>query len=372
MRIGRRAGAGLAAVVLALMSAVPVAAVPGWAGPTQVIRQNYPLSPSLAIDADGALHVAYLRQSTGDGVPGIFYASNVSGVWAKQRVTTGDDFYARPSIALDGRGRAWIAFARVCFTCDPVTSSIFIASNATGRWVVTRRTSGHADLAPSLERQGGALHLAFARQEEGVYYATNEGGTWRTSLVASAVGACPLDQFPSLEVDASGDAWVAYEEPRRIRLCTGTTSGIRVATNSSGSFVSQTVSSNTEDFMPDLALDPLGRPRLVFLRSGVGTYYARKVAGTWTRELVTDGGDASLAIDSNGSAHVVFETPYVTYATNRSGSWIATPLTDYGIDFGTASGPRVELHEGTPYVVFGRSEGDGTEESLGLYEAHRL
>ena len=98
--VGTLVGASL----LTLLSAGSVASG-GWYGPTRVVADDYPVSPSVVLKA-GVFHAAYLHTQPigGDVANGIFYASTQTGVWTKERVTTGDDFYARPSIAVDDQG----------------------------------------------------------------------------------------------------------------------------------------------------------------------------------------------------------------------------------------------------------------------------
>lgn len=374
MRIPRTLGTLACLCLASLVGAAPVMAAPGWTGPTNVLRDYYPLSPSVVLTR-GVFHVAYLHErGAGSDVPsGIFYAANSGGTWHTRRITTGDDFYARPSIAVDDQGFVSIAFARVCF-CTPFSSSIWIATNRNGPWQLGRRTSGAQDVAPSLRYAGGALHLAFARVGVGVIYQSKASGSWVSSTVTSAAGACHIEQFPSLAVDGGGTAWVAYERPRFGGCNSGgsSSSGIGVANDAGGAFTSQAISTDTDDQLPDLALDGTGRPHVIFDRAGTGTMYARMTGpGTWvTPVLAVDGNDASLVIDANGAAHIGYEGDGPAYATNQNGTWTTTPLASYGVDSGTNSPVRVVLaNTGKARVLFARAEGDGTEDSYGLYLA---
>jgi hypothetical protein len=369
----RFAATSMALTMTVLVAAAPVQAVTGWTGPNRVVADDSPISPS-AVLANGVYHVAYLHEKPvgGDEANGIFYASNSGGAWHRERVTTGDDFYARPSLAIDDAGHAFIAFGRVCFTCDPVTSSIILASNRSGAWHTHAITRGNADLDPSLVFSDGILHLAFARREQGVRYGTNAGGVWHFKLVAQTAGSCPIDQYPSLGVGADGDVWIALEQPRFTGPCRGRSSGIGVLHGVGGTWTTETVSTNRNDDLADLVIDSANLPHLVFQREGVGIEYARRSgAGDWSHPaLVGDGNDATLVVDTAANAHVAYEGHGgVTYATDASGPFVETTLAPYSIDYGTSSPVQVLLSpSGKARVFYARSEGNGSEDS-GLYLA---
>jgi hypothetical protein len=340
-----------------------------------MVADNYPISPSLVLN-QGNLHVAYLHQQPveGDIPDGIFYASNDSGSWQKERVTTGDDFYARPSLAIDADGRAHIAFARVCFECSPLESNIWIATNESGEWFVDQLTDGKEDLAPSLAFDGTNLAIAFNRRGRGVIFGAETGGAWTIERAASFAGRCAsLAVAPSLAVDQSGKPWIAYEHPRVATTgCNPSTVGIRVVTKDGAAWSSTTISTDTDDVEPRLALDEEARPHLIFQRSGIGVEYTRRrLNGTWAPLVfAADGADATLAVDAARKAHIAFEGPGPGYATNESGAWVTTPLAGYGLDFGTNSPVGVALTDtGRARVLFARSESDGSEDSIGLYLA---
>ena len=366
-------------VVLSLValafSVSPVAAVPGWSGPNRVVPDNYPLSPS-AVLWQGVYHAAYLHEMPVSGTEpnGIFYAATqANGTWEAERVTTGDDFYARPSLAIDVDGHAHIAFARVCF-CEPFESNIWTASNATGEWVVDQLTDGAEDLAPSLVWDADHLEVAFNRIGRGVIYGSNESGGWLIQRAVSLSDRCAtLTIFPSLANDGAGKPWIAYEHPRHPATgCSPSTKGIRVLTKTGTTWSSVTISNDTDDVMPKLDVDAANRPHLAFERAGTGIYYTRRApSGNWSpMVLASSGNDATLAVDASGKAHVASETSGVEHSTNRSGTWVHTPLTSYSIDFGTASPPVVLVtNTGKARVLFARSESDGSEDSLGIYLA---
>ncbi len=372
----------MAAVLCALALAAPAAAAPGWSEPARVVAALEPSAPSVVVDANFALHVAY-HEGYLDAPPGVFYATNASGAWRKERVTTGGDGYARPSIALDGHGNVFIAFALLTCpdpSCEGGTSRIHVATNKSGSWVTKPRTSGPADLAPSLVVRGGKLHVAFQRRtfpdflgaaSSGIWYATNEGGSWSATQVASAEGRCYLDQFPSLALDAAGRAHIAYERPRTPPDCGGSSAGIGLVTNGSGAWARSKISRDRDDFGPSLALDRAARPGVTFDRAGEGIQFTRRQASGWKPlSQVAVGGEASLAFDADSRPHVAYEHNGVRYATRSAGAWLQTRVYAGPVDYGTYGGPRiVVMPSGLARIVFARSEpGDPPlEDDLGMY-----
>jgi hypothetical protein len=388
------AGALVTALSAALVfTAAPVAAVDGWAGPTRVVAALSPISPSLVLDADGSAHVAFVEGSSEAGPSGVFYATNEGGAWHKERVTTEDSItlsYTRPSLGLDAAGNAFIAFARVTCpdpTCETGTSRIYVATDKSGDWVVTPRTAGPADLAPSLVVRDGKLHIAFQRRDfpgflgspdSGIWYATNVSGAWAETQVASAKGKCYIDQLPSMALDPAGRVFIAYEAPpSTAQGCGSPSQGIRLVTNETGSWKRSKVSTDREDFGPSLAIDPSGRPGVTFDRGGTGVQFTRRNATGWSAlSQVSTGGEASLAFGPDGRPRVAYEKNGVWYATKSGSTWTRSHLYTGPVDFQTYGGPRIAINAATKKarIVFARSESDDTpsEDDYGLYQLRQL
>jgi hypothetical protein len=148
-----------------------------------------------------------------------------------------------------------------------------------------------------------------------------------------------------------------------------------VATLSGTTWTRTTISTDSDDLQPRVALDANSRPHLIFGRSGTGTEYTRRLPdGSWTilvRAAV--GEDATLAIDGAGNAHIAYEGSGPGYATNKSGAWVRKALATYSLDHYDDSPVCIALtNTGKARVIFARSESDGSEDSLGLYLAREL
>lgn len=361
-------------------------AAEGWTAARRVVAALAPLSTSVAIDADGHLHVAYLE----DHDPGGLRYATDRGGWHWETVAADVGFEAHPSIAVAADGHVVIAFARmtcpaspggVCDDPDDVpVSRIMVASNAGGAWRVRARSAGPADVWPSLAIAGGHLHIAFQRQlwppgqaAGGTWYLTNAGG-WHETQVASDAGRCFADQIPSIAAGPSGRVWIAWSAPRSPAGGCGGSAGIRVATSAAGgAWTRETVTTRRDDVQPVLALDPAGRPGLIFDRAGVGIRFTRRIDGDW-RPLtaVSDGAEGSLAFDRDGVAHVAAEgAGGIVVAVGCLRGFTRTRVYAGPVDYGTYGGPGIALLPGSGLarVVFGRSEPDATplEDELGLY-----
>jgi hypothetical protein len=368
----------LAATLGILLIGAPVAAVTGWGAPTRVVASVSPLSPAAVMDADGYIHVAWLEDWT--GIQGIFYATNRGGSWHSERVTTGDNFYARPSIGVDSANHAYIAFARLSCSdpdCD-VTSRIWVANNKSGSWSVNPRTIGDTDLEPSLVVHNDKLYIAFTRQhfplygatDAGVWYTTNQGGSWVETQVTSAFGKCFVDQFPSLDIDGNGKLFIAYGGPRGAHQGCGKGygAGLRLATNVSGSWVRTSVSMNLEDVGPVLTLGADGKPRLVFMRAGTGLEYTRRNASGWTAlSFIGDGETPAMVLDANGVPRLAYESSGEYYAVRSGSTWVKRHIYNGPVDQGTWSGPAIVVSDtGKATVIFARADA-ASEDDLGIY-----
>jgi len=207
---GASASLRLAVLILAAVTSTALAAVPARAATwttTRITTNYFAYWPSLALDGIGKAHIAFARPFSG-----IYYATNRSGSWTKTQVTaSGDDsspsavigpYDSSPSLALDGNGKAHIAFQR-----EGTNPGIYYATNRSGSWTKTQMTNDY-DGSPSLALDGtGKAHIAFWRSGSGIYYATNASGSWtKAQVTANAV-----DDSPSLALDGAGKAHIAFD-----------------------------------------------------------------------------------------------------------------------------------------------------------------
>ena len=263
----------LAALAMAILVA-PLVGSPARAGwtPETAVAGVVNTRPAIAIDAGDHLGVAWQVMSS---APGILFASDATGSWVTDRVSTGDD--GSPDLVLDGAGKA---------------------------------------------------HVVFVRDGLGLYYATNVTGTWVTTLLRSDT----IPWSPSIAIDKLGKLHVAYSSE-------GFVPGIWYLTNASGVWVTTRLTTSTWDSEPSLVLDAANKVRIAFARydpSALGIYVLSNVTGSWIASRATSGPSIddypALGIDAAGKLHVAavrYDADWnasLLYLTNETGAWATTAV----------------------------------------------
>ena len=264
--------ATFAAFAAAVVLVLPLAATPARAAwtPETPVAGIYNTRPALAMDTDGHLGIAWERD---DAAPGVFFASDATGSWVTERVSTGAD--GLPDLVFDGAGKA---------------------------------------------------HVVYVREGAGLYYATNVTGTWVTTLLRSDT----TPWSPSMAIDKLGKLHVAYSSE-------GFAPGIWYFTNSSGAWVTTRLTTSTWDSEPSLVLDAANKVRIAFVRydpSALGIYVLSNATGSWVASRATSGPSIddypALGIDAAGKLHVAavrYDADWnasLLYLTNATGAWVTT------------------------------------------------
>jgi outer membrane protein assembly factor BamB len=325
---------------------------------------------SLALDTAGHAHIAY--RDEGQSI--LKFASNASGGWVTEQVDAGEDVGRYCSLVLDQDGvpqisyydatnaalkrafqsdRGWnsqvvdsggnIVQCRVAVDAedhvhvayaDRSDVAVRYANNVTGSWVIETVDATGANYPYTYPMvavdDAGHAHLAYVRQPEGdVIYATNATGQWEFETVAEGAGV-GMSDIGGIALEGDGAAHISYNTAID-NYPQPPTSIMNYATNSSGSWVSETVDTWTQATSADtgLALDQNGQPRLAYYRPD-GLIYASRDAGEWSFETVDDIGldGVSLALDVEGHAHIAYAQNYnLRYASNASGTWVTETLT---------------------------------------------
>ncbi len=376
----------LSVVLVGTIGADRVGAAEGYSRAHRVVAALAPMSTSVAVDADGNLHVAFLE----DHAPSRLRYATDRGGWRVETVARRVGFEAQPSIAVAPDGHVVIAFARITCPAEPgglcedpaddPLARIMVASNASGSWRVRARSHGPADVWPALAIDAaGRVHIAFQRQlwppggpDSGIWHLTNRGG-WHETQVASGRGRCHADQLPSIAAGPGGRIWIAYSAARRQGAGCGGSGGIRIATRIDGPWVREIVTTGRDDVAPVVALDRVARPGLIFDRGGVGVRFTRRIGGSWRPHVaVSAGQEGALAFGEDGVAHVAAEGGGgIQVAVGGLAGSSRVTVYRGPLDYGTFGGPGIALHpvSGLERIVFGRSEPDATplEDELGVY-----
>lgn len=228
------------------------------------IDSSHERSAGLAIDPAGALH-AVLRLPVDwpfDRDVDVTYLTNQGGAWTEQRVDADASGRASVGLAVDASGAAHIGYP---WTAPDVPAEVRYATNASGAWVVETVVAADwigAVVAIALD-DGGAPHLVFDDEAGALQHADRSSGAWALDEIdAEGRGA-------SMAADAAGLLHVAYQKE----------AGIWYAQGGASAWTTEVVQPQLaqDAYARDvnLALDPAGEPRIVFIdQIDEGLYYA--------------------------------------------------------------------------------------------------
>lgn len=309
--------------LVALLIAIALGAVITPAGVDADTSASRPKPPSIAIDNDNFVHVAY---DNADGL-GIIYATNRSGRWVRKRITGGND--SIPHITVDTSDKIRIIFTRT-FTDSP--RRVYYTSNVTGEWVTKRlpwtAPGSTIRMAVSPTRK---IHVVYAT-DSATYYVTNASGTWVRERLDVDFGTAPI-----IAVDVNDGVHIAFGQCLNDGSGTCEGEGIYYRSNASGSWQQSRITEFQGDRATSIVTDAAGAAHLMFERSylvqgreelGTGMFYLTNKSGDWVRSKVsTAGRKAQIGIDPKGKIHIVYnlesETKHgIYYATNETGSWV--------------------------------------------------
>ena len=327
-----------------VLLAAPAAAVPtGWTSATRIFAAKGGPAHSMAVDANGVVHIA---SEGGSSATGIWYITNDGGSWYHEQITTGDDH--SPSIAVDDFG-VHIAFNRR----GGGEAGTWTVTNGTGDWVATQRHDG-ADGAPSLDVHSGTEHVAVASAENKLLHLSGawDDPTWPAAEVVD--GACCTSR-PSIRLTASGSPRIAYADGPP-----GHPAGLKLA-SPGGGWSSQVVD-NHRSSSPSLVVDESDHPDVVYVRGGAGTWYANKGStGPWHQMLVssTSSGAPDVSAHSGSVALIYGGNGKLSYSTASGIIIVKGPFSSSGHD----SKPEIDRANGKLVVIYDRSgtSSDGIE-----------
>ena len=247
-----REGSVNSALASISMSYTHTASNYGWtsgvSNSTSTITNNY-LSGGgqhlLGIDSgeQGEMVIVYPHNDTGLSTHslGMMYRwdGRWDGTWTETILDTATDTGHHPSVAIDRQGAIHIAY--VDYSTNP--DSLRYATNASGTWVFT--TLGYS----GSDGQGGrgtaivvhpitdAVHIVATTYESssrGLRHFTNEGGSWVNETITDSTKDEGHD--PAMEMDGDGNLYVVY-------YCDSGCSDLRLSSRINGVWQNETVAS---------------------------------------------------------------------------------------------------------------------------------
>jgi hypothetical protein len=279
--------------------------------------------PDLAVGPDGNITMAFVRNARWSE---IWFARKHSGTWQLSRVTTGH-IDGSPELAVDTNGHHHVVWLR---RIAEFTYEVWYATDATGTWQTS--ILSHAGVAPSIAADGlGHVHVVYSEGPGyGLRYATNASGTLKTSAVFStgylyatiavtaggtphlayAVGSSTRHAWKSgttwktEPVSSTGSGGVIAVSPAgKVHIAwTGGVfaPGVFDASNETGSWKVVNVPLAGAQFpvTPDLVVDSMGRPRIVYGDTEQTIWQAIRSGGIWTTARVFQTGDAFVWTDA--------------------------------------------------------------------------
>jgi len=166
----------------------------------------------------------------------------------------------------------------------------------------------------------GAVHVSYYDlTNSGLKYATNASGSWKTFTLdsvgdVSSVRFVSYGYCTSIAVDPEGAVHISYFD--------GNDYNIKYATNASGSWEIYSLDSAGGTYS-SIVVDPEGTVHISYC--GKGLKYATNASGSWkTYTLDSAGSFTSIAVDPEGAVHISYydySNNDLKYATNASGSW---------------------------------------------------
>jgi len=305
---------------------------------------------STVLDDDGNAYVAYNDISAKD----MWFATNAGGSWTTELVDSEGDVGATFSMDID-RDRN----AHICYldrgnapSSDYYGVGYFkYANNTGGSWSITdllQITTSYAQSSSLKVDSLGNVHIVFynsANGSQGIWYATNAGGTWDISLIEGTNTSkfFSVGTHSQIFIDSSNILHIAYT---RYYKNMGSICDVVYGTNAGGSWSFEVAAYGVSfGSGTSLGLDSSGNAHMSFHDSDENDlHYATNAGGSWVNSTVTSGiwvgYGTSLAVDSHGKAHIGFQestNDVIVYATNAGGNWAFTKVADVGSGTNTCS-----------------------------------
>jgi hypothetical protein len=220
------------------------------------------LSPTIAIDGAGFVHVAWIGKDSTDAWK-IFYATDLSGTWLVQLLAASDlgpfGSGASPYIAVTSAGVAHIFYRGGDFGTYHIHHAYNATPGATAwTYEIASTPNGNDFVASAVITSDGTIHLlasgndGFGFPVAAYYLRKPAGGVWSSADRANPGGS---GWGGALFVDQNGKAHITWNE------VTGNfyTGNLYYASNTSGTWTTAPIIADMQTFNGSLVLDSGGK-----------------------------------------------------------------------------------------------------------------
>lgn len=238
---------------------------------------------SLAIDASGNAHIAYLETAGYYWQTLLRYAENTGGTWYRETVALPDPqmTYAHAPVLIYDAQQTLHLFVGVEIS-DGTVRRLLHGIRDGGAWNFETLPAGYPSLGGDVKAvafdAANAAHVLTGNGGGQTLYATNAGGSWSRTVLEAVDG-----QSGGIAVDERGFVHAIYDDDASRR--------VRYATNALGGWLFATLDATDQPIGSALAIDQAGRLHAMFTRfqsSEVlyeGNFAAWKPAKSVTRVL---------------------------------------------------------------------------------------
>ena len=283
---------------------------------TTVVDNDVYYNPSVAIDQDDVLHIAYHKNSSSCGCLG--YATNAGGSWDSQIIDpwSSMSFDARwTDVEIDSSGNVIIVYFDDDFF-------VGIADDTSGSWnhyTLDLTPGPFEDYAP--DYRGGNLildsndapHIVWFDGSNNMHYSTNKTGAWVDHVFpdyAPTTGDIAVDSNDNIHIVFSKHEW---DEDN-----------LSYYNNIGGSWTNYSIDNTIaiaphRDWTKSLIIDQDDNLHIAVVESGTNDLvYLDNTQGHWTSKVVVNSTDVvlekiSMALDDSG-------TPYIAYVDHSNSS----------------------------------------------------
>jgi hypothetical protein len=298
---------------------------------------------TIVVDAAGDVHTVF------HGGNSLRYATNKTGSWVNETVATVAAATSYPSLFLDAQGTLHVAFV-------DASGELRHAKRGSAGWTVATVVTPAKGPTSLVVTPTGTVHILFTRGNNQELHHATSGATWTLTQV-DAVAATQYSLPTSMVLDAQGKLHVVagLSEPFRLRYYTNASgswvgSSPGAISGSHGLWPSLAIGPTGNLYISHQASDQT--KAVVFLTTRTAAGWQTITAETVpTASGSSSGRFTSLVLDGQEKVHIVYRNAVqdlLRHITNRSGAWVGQDLDTAGGNTGRwpalARAPSGRIH----------------------------